>query len=136
MKKSIFTKIYLNKVHSFKIIEDYYSVAILDIYPLQKGHSLVFPKDQVNDIYKLPLYKFINMMYLVRRLSFCLKNIFCVKKVGVIISGFDVLDHVHIHLIPANKEDDLNFHNKRIFITKSELLFLQNKISNALSLVK
>lgn len=135
MKKSVFTKIYLNELPAFKIAEDSDNMAILDIHPLAKGHVLIFPKEQFYSIFNMPKCKFIDIMKFTKKISLCLQRLFKSKKIGLIISGFDIINHAHIHLIPANNENDLNFFNKRLRINNNEFILLQNKLIKELKFI-
>lgn len=128
---TIFTKIIQNQIPSYKITEDDFFYAFLDIAPLQKGHCLVVPKIEVDYIFDLPTD------YLNKYLSFCTpiakaieKTISC-KRVSIITVGLEV-PHAHIHLIPFNHVEDLNFNNPKISLSKEAFLTLQQNIINNL----
>lgn len=129
MKKSIFTKIIYGEVFSYKIFENSLYMAILDIRPLTIGHTIIFPKNQISNFFDIDKTTYIEIMVFVRTMSFCLKNVLQHKKIGIIISGFEIYNHAHIHLIPANQEKELNFFNKRIHLSHKELLLLSNKLN-------
>ena len=126
---TIFTKIIQHKIPSYKIMEDDFFYAFLDIFPLQKGHCLVVPKIEVDKIFDLPTD------YLNTYLSFCApiakaieKTIPC-NRVSIITVGLEV-PHAHIHLIPFNRVEDLNFNNPKLTFSEQEFLTIQQNIIN------
>lgn len=112
MKDSIFTKIINGKIDSFKVLENENFLAFLDVNPLKDGHTLVIPKLQVDYIYDLPEDVFKELFVFSKKVAKMLENSFTCNRIGISVIGLEV-PHAHIHLIPINKIQDMNFENKR-----------------------
>ncbi|MDG1237392.1 MAG: HIT domain-containing protein [Flavobacteriales bacterium] len=112
MKDSIFTKIIYGKIDSFKVLENENFLAFLDVNPVKDGHTLVIPKLQVDYIYDLPEDVFKELFVFSKKVAKMLENSFSCNRIGISVVGLEV-PHAHIHLIPINKIQDMNFENKR-----------------------
>jgi len=112
MKDSIFTKIFNGKIDSFKVLENENFLAFLDVNPVKDGHTLVIPKLQVDYIYDLPENVFKELFVFSKKVAKMLENSFSCKRIGISVVGLEV-PHAHIHLIPIDKIQDMNFENKR-----------------------
>ena len=112
MKDSIFTKIINGKIDSFKVLENKNFLAFLDVNPIKDGHTLVIPKLQVDYIYDLPEDVFKELFVFSKKVAKMLENSFSCNRIGISVVGLEV-PHAHIHLIPINKIQDMNFENKR-----------------------
>lgn len=102
---SIFTKIINNEIPSHKIYEDDEVLAFLDIYPIQMGHTLVVPKQQVDPFTNLSEATYGHLMAVCRRLAIHLQSKTKCKRVTLRIDGYDV-PHAHVHLVPSNTPED------------------------------
>lgn len=105
MKESIFTKIINGDIPAHKIYEDERTIAILDINPVQYGHTLVIPKAQVDHLEDLEEEDYQAVMATVRRLSNLLKDELQAERICLKVEGFDV-PHAHVHLIPCDTAAD------------------------------
>jgi len=107
MENCVFCKIVKGELPCYKIWENERFLAFLDINPVSPGHTVLIPKKHINYIFDLeePLYS--EMFKIVKELSKALKQAVGSKKVGLAIEGI-FIPHAHIHLIPVNKENDLN----------------------------
>jgi histidine triad (HIT) family protein len=112
MKDSIFTKIINGKIDSFKVLENENFLAFLDVNPVKDGHTLVIPKLQVDYIYDLPEDVFKEIFVFSKKVAKMLENSFSCNRIGISVVGLEV-PHAHIHLIPIDKIQDMNFENKR-----------------------
>lgn len=127
---SIFSKIIAGDIPSYKIAENEYCYAFLDISPLKAGHTLVVPKKETDylfdleDVYYNELHKFS------KQVAKAIEKIVPCKRIGVVVLGFEV-PHAHIHLIPINSESEINFKNARVQMTKQEMAELAQKINSA-----
>ena len=104
---TIFSKIVSGEVPSYKIYEDEYVCAFLDINPIQKGHTLVIPKQEVEDIFTADEVLYDKVMHRVRFVAQILKAKFDCKKVCVFVEGY-IIPHAHVHLVPTNKPEDFD----------------------------
>jgi histidine triad (HIT) family protein len=104
---TIFSKIIANEIPSYKIYEDDYVVAFLDINPIQKGHTLVVPKVEVDQFFEIEEKMFDHMMHRVRYLAQVIKAKTGCDRVCVFIEGYGI-PHAHVHLVPTNKPEDFD----------------------------
>lgn len=108
MGNSIFLKIIHGIIPVYKIAEDEQHLAFLDKYPLKIGHTLVIPKKPVNKIYDLKQEEFRNIMNFTYIIMKSIEQTISCKRVALYIVGFEI-PHAHIHLVPIDKESDLDF---------------------------
>ena len=104
---TIFSKIISGEVPSYKIYEDDYVCEFLDNHPIQKGHTLVVPKLEVDQFFDLDEKMFDHVMHRVRYVAQVLKAKFNCGRVCVFVEGYGV-PHAHVHLIPTNKPEDFD----------------------------
>ena len=117
---TIFSKIISGEIPCYKIAEDERFFAFLDINPLSKGHTLVVPKLEVDYIFNLEDEILSGMILFAKKVALAIeKSVPCVR-VGVAVIGLEV-PHAHIHLIPFNKESDMNFKNPKLKINPDEM---------------
>ena len=127
---TIFSKIINKKLPAYIIYENNDFIAFLDSAPIQKGHVLVVPKLEVDNVFNLPLDVYNGLFSFARKVSFGMKNVLDCKRIGISIIGFEV-PHAHIHLIPINTIDDMNFKNKKL-INSDEMKLIARKISRSI----
>ncbi|HJH60233.1 MAG TPA: HIT family protein [Bacteroidetes bacterium] len=126
---SIFTKIVNGEIPSYKIAENDRFYAFLDINPIAKGHTLVIPKREVDYIFDLADDELADMMVFAKHVAVAVKKAIPCVKVGVAVIGLEVR-HAHIHLVPMQKEGDLNFKNPKLSLSDAEFRDIQNSIIN------
>lgn len=107
---TIFSKIIAGEIPSYKIYEDDVVYAFLDINPMQKGHTLVVPKVEVDYLFDLDEKLFDRYMHRVRYVAQIIKAKTNCKRVCVVVEGYAV-PHAHVHLIPTNLPDDFDKNN-------------------------
>ena len=129
---TIFSKIIEGIIPSYKISESDNFVAFLDISPMVKGHTLVVPKTEVDKIFDLSDDYLSEMLVFAKPIAKAIETVFDCNRCGIIVIGLDV-PHAHMHLIPINSADDLNFNRKKLSLSKDEFLEVQHKIISALN---
>ena len=116
---TIFSKIIAGEIPSYKVAEDENYYAFLDINPLAKGHTLVVPKKEVDYYYDLDDETLAGMSVFAKKVAHKIKEQTCCKKVAMIVLGLEVA-HAHIHLIPMNSENDVDFKAEKIRLAPEE----------------
>lgn len=109
MEDSIFTKIIRGEIPCHKIYEDGLTFAFLDIHPIQPGHTLIIPKNQVEFVWDLPEPDYQAVMATAKKIALRLRDVLGKHYVGVKVMGEQV-PHAHVHLIPFNTADEYNHH--------------------------
>ena len=127
---TIFTKIINGEIPSYKIAENEDFIAFLDAMPLVKGHTLVVPKKEVDLIFDLESEEYKNLWGFAQEVAKKIKTAGPCVRVGVAVVGLEV-PHAHIHLIPLNKMEDMNFRNERLKLTNEEYTEIQHSIINS-----
>ena len=127
---SIFTKIIAGEIPSYKIAEDEQHLAFLDAMPLVKGHTLVIPKKETDFIFDLENEDFKNLWSFAQTVAKKLEKAYPSQRIAVAVVGLEV-PHAHIHLIPIDKMDDMNFKNERLKLSGDEYKEIQNTIINS-----
>jgi histidine triad (HIT) family protein len=117
---SIFSKIIAREIPAHIVAEDDHHLAFLDINPLVTGHALVIPKKEVDYIYDLEDDELTALHLFAKKVASGIKQVIDCKRVGVTIIGLEV-PHAHIHLIPINSMDDMNFSRFKLKPSKEEL---------------
>lgn len=117
---TLFSRIVAGEIPAHKVAENDQFLAFLDIMPLKKGHVLVIPKTEVDYIFDVEDKLLGEMMIFAKEVSKKIKATFPCKKVGVAVVGLEV-PHAHIHLIPINSIDDMNFANAKLSLSQDEL---------------
>ena len=105
MSDTVFTKIIKGEIPSYKIYEDEYTFAFLDIHPHQPGHTLVVPKKPVEFVWDLEEADYFALMASVQKVARRIREVLQTPYVGEIISGLDI-PHTHIHLIPFSRSEE------------------------------
>ena len=128
---SIFSKIVKNEVNCFKVFEDKNHLAFLDIRPNTRGHTLCIPKKENDYIFDLSEKEFLDLMKFARIVALGIKNTISCSRVAISIVGLEI-NHTHIHLIPVNSMDDLNF-NHNVSFSEEEMKNIAKKIRDSIS---
>lgn len=124
---SVFSKIIANEIPAYKVAEDENYLAFLDINPLQKGHTLVVPKTEVDRIFDLEDDILSGLHLFSKKVAKAIKKVFPCDRIGVTVIGLEV-PHAHIHLIPISGMQDMNFANPKLELSKSEFEEIQQKL--------
>ena len=105
---TIFTKIIAGEIPAHKILENEKYLAFLDLRPVNPGHTLVIPKQEIDYIFDMEDDSLKGLMVFAKKIAKAIGKAFPCKKVGVMVAGIEV-PHAHVHLIPINSVGDLNF---------------------------
>lgn len=108
---SIFTKIINGEIPSYKVAENDKFYAFLDINPNAKGHTLVVPKKEVNKLFDLDEGTYTELMRFSRKIAIAIEKVVSCKRIGMSVIGLEV-PHVHVHLIPLQAMEDIQFVKK------------------------
>lgn len=124
---SIFTRIISGEIPSYKVAENEKFFAFLDIMPLTPGHTLVVPKIEVDKFFDMPGDHLADMLVFAQPLARAIEASFNCKRVGIAAIGLEV-PHAHLHLVPINGADDLNFTREKLKLSPDEMEACQKKI--------
>ncbi len=125
---SIFSRIINGEIPCYKVAENDKFFAFLDINPLVKGHTLVIPKKEVDYIFDIEDNDLGEMMIFAKQIANKIKDVIPCVKVGVAVIGLEV-PHAHIHLVPMQKEGDLDFKRPKLQLSQEEFIELQKKLA-------
>jgi histidine triad (HIT) family protein len=124
---TLFSKIIAGEIPGYKIAENEKFFAFLDIFPLQEGHVLVVPKTETDNLFDLPEAYLQELLVFARPVAKAIEKSFDCNRCGIIVMGLEI-PHAHMHLIPINSADDLNFTRPKLKLTKDQLQEIQKKI--------
>ena len=130
MMTSLFSKIVHGEIPSYKIAEDEHFYAFLDINPLQKGHTLVIPKEETDYIFDIEDHVLGHLMIFAKKVARAIEKVTPCKRIGVVVLGLDV-PHAHIHLIPIHSGADIEFSKQKLKLSNEEFTQIAQKISQA-----
>ena len=129
---SIFTKIINRESPGQIIAEDENYIAFLDIMPLVEGHVLVVPKREVDYIFDIEDELYLGLMQFAKKVAISLKKAIPCKRIGVAVIGLEV-PHTHVHLVPLQTMDDINFTRTKLKPSQEELAATADKIRKEIS---
>jgi len=124
---TIFSKIIKGEIPSYKIAENEKFFAFLDIFPLVEGHTLVIPKIEVDKFFDVPDEYLSEMLVFAKPIAHAIEKSFKCNRCGISVIGLEV-PHAHLHLVPINGINDLNFTRGKIKVTPEKLKIAQEKI--------
>ena len=124
---TIFSKIIAGEIPCYKIAESDKLIAFLDIEPLVIGHVLVVPKVEVNKIFDVPDDYLAEMLVFAKPIAHAIEKAFDCKRCGISVIGLEV-PHAHMHLVPINAANDLNFTRSKLSLSAEEMKATQEKI--------
>ncbi len=128
---TIFSRIIAGEIPSYKIAENEHFFAFLDIFPLREGHVLVVPKTETDNLFDLPADYLQQILLFAQPIAKAIENAFDCNRCGISVIGLEV-PHAHIHLVPINNANDLNFNQPKPPATPEQLKTVQAKILAAL----
>ncbi len=129
---SIFARIASGEIPSYKIAADDRFFAFLDINPLTKGHTLVVPKKEIDYIFAMDDAWYRDFFSFTRKVAIAIEKVVDCKRIGIAVVGLEV-PHAHIHLVPMNDMDDLDFKRPKLVFTPEEFAEIARQISNQIS---
>jgi histidine triad (HIT) family protein len=130
---TIFTKIIKGDIPCYKVAEDEYYFAFLDINPLREGHTLVVPKSETDYIFDLNDDQLSGLILFSKKVARAIKRAIPCNRIGVAILGLEI-PHAHIHLVPMDNMDDINFRNPKLRFSPEEFKETAAKISRNVNL--
>ncbi|WP_413533855.1 HIT family protein [Empedobacter brevis] len=128
---SIFTKIINGEIPSYKITENDHYIAILDAFPLVEGHVLVIPKKEVDKIFDLDKETYLGLMDFSYEIAQAIEKAIPCLRVGIAVVGLEV-PHVHVHLVPLNTTQDINFSNPKLQLSAEKMIEIADNIKSYL----
>lgn len=128
---SIFTKIIQGEIPSYKVYEDDSFIAILDAFPIVKGHVLVIPKRENDYIFDLQDQELSDLMLLSKKIAKGMEKVLPCNRIGVSVIGLEV-PHTHVHLVPMNSIGDMDFKKEKLSFDKETMKEIAEKISKAI----
>ena len=124
---TIFSKIIAGQIPAYKIAEDDNFFAFLDIFPMAKGHVLVVPKVETDHFFNLDAQYLTGILLFAKPIALAIEKAFDCNRCGISVLGLEV-PHAHVHLVPVNSADDLNFTRPKLKLPEDELREIQAKI--------
>jgi histidine triad (HIT) family protein len=128
---SIFSKIVLGDIPSFKVSEDKNHLAFLDSFPLVYGHVLVIPKKQTDYIFDIDSNEYVELFRFAQKVAKAMKKVIVCKRIGVAVVGLEI-PHAHIHLVPLKNISDINFERPKLNFPKEKMCEIAQKIRLAI----
>jgi len=126
---TIFSRIVTGEIPSYKVAEDERYFAFLDINPLRKGHTLVIPKQETDYIFDLDDEKLSGLFIFAKKVAAAIREAVPCKRIGVAVLGLEV-PHAHVHLVPMDSMEDVNFRNPKLKLTPEEFSNIAKSISD------
>lgn len=127
--ESIFSKIIKREIPAYIINETDDFIAFLDVFPLAKGHVLVVPKKQVDYIFDLEPHLYSGLWTFANKIAHQLEQAIPCKRIGIAVIGLEV-PHAHIHLLPLQTVEDINFSRPKLKLSNEEMQEIAFKIKN------
>ncbi|HBE41011.1 MAG TPA: HIT family protein [Bacteroidales bacterium] len=128
---TIFSRIIKGDIPCYKIAEDERYFAFLDINPLRTGHTLVVPKQETDYIFDLDDELLAGLIIFSKKVAAAIKTAFPCNRIGIAVLGLEV-PHVHVHLVPMDSMEDVNFRNPKLKFTPDEFNIIAEKIRKEL----
>jgi histidine triad (HIT) family protein len=132
---TIFSKIIAGDIPCYKIAEDINFFAFLDVFPQVKGHVLVVPKMEVDKLFDLPDAYLAAMLLFAKPIARAIEKTMDCNRCGIMVMGLEV-PHAHMHLIPINNANDMNFTKSKISVSKEEMELIRQKIVGAMTVTE
>lgn len=127
---TIFSKIINREIPGHIVAEDDRFIAFLDVSPLVEGHTLVVPKQEVDYIYDLDDDSLVALHLFSKRVAKAIETVVPCLRIGIAVIGLEV-PHCHVHLVPLNSMDDINFSRPKLKLSQDTLSAVSLKINQA-----
>jgi histidine triad (HIT) family protein len=124
---SIFSKIIEGEIPSYKIAENDMFYAFLDIFPMAEGHVLIVPKTETDKFFDVPADYMATWLLFAQPIAKAIEKSFDCNRCGISVIGLEV-PHAHMHLVPINSADDLNFTRPKLKLPAERFVAIQNLI--------
>ena len=128
---TLFSRIISGEIPSYKIAENERFFAFLDIFPLREGHTLVIPKLEIDRFFDVPDGYLAEMLLFAKPIALAIEKAFDCNRCGLSVVGLEV-PHAHLHLVPIDSSDDLNFTRRKLKLSPEQLKAAQGKILDLL----
>jgi histidine triad (HIT) family protein len=129
---SLFSRIVNGEIPCYKIAEDQNYLAFLDVNPLAIGHTLVIPKKEIDYIFNMDDNLLAGLHLFSKKVALAIEKAIPCKRIGVAVIGLEV-PHAHVHLIPLNTMNDINFTRPKLTVSKNKLeetaILIREKLS-------
>lgn len=125
---TLFTRIIQGEIPAYKIAEDDNYFSFLDISPLARGHALVVPKQETDYIFDMDPEALSGLMLFAQRVARAIEQMVPCKRIGIAVIGLEV-PHAHVHLVPLESVQDINFSKPRVHLSQEEFAELSEAIS-------
>ncbi len=125
---TLFTKIINGEIPCYKIAEDERYFAFLDINPLKAGHTLVVPKQEIDYFFDLDDDLLAGLILFSKKIAAAIESVIPCNRIAVAVVGLEI-PHVHVHLIPMDTMEDVNFRNPKLKLTSEEFKEIAEKIT-------
>lgn len=126
---TIFSKIIAGEIPSYKIVEDDMFFAFLDIFPMAEGHVLVVPKVETDKVFDVSDEYLAKWLLFAKPIAKAIEKTFDCNRCGISVIGLEV-PHAHMHLVPINNADDLNFTRDKLKLNEEQFKQIQQTIIN------
>ena len=124
---TIFSRIIKGEIPSYRISENDKFFAFLDISPIVKGHTLVIPKIEIDKLFDLEDEYLAEMLLFAKPIAKAIEKTFPCNRCGISVIGLEV-PHAHMHLVPINSADDLNFNRRKLKLPPDEFKEIRDRI--------
>ncbi len=132
---SIFTRLIQGELPCYKIAENDLFFAFLDVFPIARGHVLVVPKQEIDRFFDVPNDMLQHILLFAKPIALAIEQVILCKRVGLSVIGLEV-PHAHLHLVPMQTADDVNFTRPKLSLDADEMKAIQEAIVDALQKIQ
>lgn len=132
---SIFSRLIQGELPCYKIAENDLFFAFLDVFPIVRGHVLVVPKQEIDRFFDVPNEMLQHILLFAKPIALAIEQVIPCKRVGLSVIGLEV-PHAHLHLVPMQTADDVNFTRPKLSLSADEMKAIQEAIVNALQKIQ